>query len=239
MNRTTVRELVRHGLHATSLDQLLFRRRASRGMDVSHLMTPDRKGAFEQIYRRGIWLNGQNPATLSGAGSRLEATTVLQQELPRLIDRLGARSVLDVGCGDFTWMQHVRLDVPYVGVDIVAAVIEENQRRHGSPRREFRCLDAVTEPLPAVDVVLCREVLFHLSLADARSLLANVRASGAGHLVVTTDEATRFNADIRSGDFRVLNLRRRPFNLPAPRYEIRDDAVQSGRVMGVWRTTDL
>ncbi|MEH1056633.1 class I SAM-dependent methyltransferase [Micromonospora sp. CPCC 206171] len=238
MNKITIRELVRHGLHATSLDQLLLRRRASRGLDVSYLRAGARKEAFERIYRQGIWLVGPNRDCLSGAGSRLEATAVLQAELPKMIAQLGADSLLDVGCGDFTWMQHVQLGVPYLGVDIVESVIEENRRRHGSPLREFRCVDAVTEPLPAADVVLCREVLFHLSLADATSLLSNVRASGARYLIATTDEATAFNADIRSGDFRVLNLRKRPFHLPAPMYEIRDDAVQHGRVMGVWRVAD-
>lgn len=237
--RTTVREMVRHTLYATSLDHLLLRRRRARGQDVNYLFAPDRRQVFAEIYDRGIWLTDKNADCLSGAGSKLQSTIRLREALPEVLARIGAASLLDLGCGDLTWMRHVDLAVPYVGVDIVPAVIEANRRNHGSPQRIFHCLDAVSEPLPAADVVLCREVLFHLSLADARRVLDNIRESGARYLIATTDDVTRFNSDIKTGDFRLLNLRRRPFSLPTPLDRFTDDAVQSGRTMSVWRATDL
>ena len=54
------------------------------------------------------------------------------------------------------------------------SVIFRNQERHGSPSRSFVVADAVSDPLPEADVVLCREVLFHLGFADIRRLLGNV-----------------------------------------------------------------
>ncbi|MFF3855558.1 methyltransferase [Micromonospora sp. NPDC002575] len=237
--KATVRELVRHTLYATSLDHLLLRRRRARGQDVGYLDAPDRRQVFAEIYDRGIWLTEENADCLSGAGSSLRSTAQLREALPALLTRLGATSLLDLGCGDFTWMRHVDLGVPYVGVDIVPGVVEANRRQHATPQRTFHCLDAVSEPLPAADAVLCREVLFHLSLADARRVLDNVGESGARYLIATTDEATGFNSDIKTGDFRVLNLRRRPFSFPAPLCQFADDAVQAGRVLGVWRTADL
>src|SRR5688572_15166107 len=56
----------------------------------------------------------------SGPGSTLARTEHLREGLPRLLDELGVRSLLDAPCGDFHWMQHVvpHLD-RYVGVDIV------------------------------------------------------------------------------------------------------------------------
>jgi hypothetical protein len=45
-----------------------------------------------------------------------------------------------------------------------------------------------------------------------------------------------FNSDIRTGDFRMLNLRRRPFGLPPPLLSVPDDRVTPCRTLGVWRT---
>jgi hypothetical protein len=136
-------------------------------------------------------------------------------------------------------MQHVALDAKYIGVDVVQSVVDTNQRLYGSAQRDFRCVDAVAEPIPAADAVLCREVLFHLSFADARKLLENVKTSGARYLIATSDTATSFNSDIRTGDFRVLNLRKRPFRFPAPSFSIPDEAVQPGRSVGVWQVANI
>ncbi|SCG60864.1 class I SAM-dependent methyltransferase [Micromonospora halophytica] len=239
MNKITVREVIRHGLHATAFDRLLLRRRAARGVDVGYLFAGSRRQVFEQIYRQGAWLKGEQQWSRSGAGSEIEATGELRAALPGVLARLGARSLLDVGCGDFNWMREVELGVEYTGVDIVESVIRANTESHASPHRSFRCLDAVQGPLPRADAVLCREVLFHLSFADAERVLANIRSCGARHLIATSDDATGFNADIRTGDFRLLNLRRRPFTFPAPLHRIADDAVQPGRGIGVWRIEDI
>ena len=165
------------------------------------------------------------------------------QQVDRLaatLDQLGAASLLDVGCGDFTWMAHVDLDaIEYVGVDIVPTVIATDVDRYSSPGRRFLCLDAVADELPEHDVALCREILFHLSFADARQLLTNLRRAGARHLIATTDTSTSFNADVTTGDFRPLNLERRPFRFPRPLHWIDDDAVVRGRGLGIWAVDEL
>jgi hypothetical protein len=224
----------------TALDWLLMKRRVARGLETGYLFAANRRQVFEQIYSRGVWLNNDDGReSRSGAGSEIDATGEIRTGLPLVLAQIGARSMVDVGCGDFTWMRHVDLGVKYVGVDVVQSVVDVNRKLYRSAGREFRCLDAVSEPLPAADVALCREVLFHLSFADAKKLLGNVKASGVKYLIATTDTATDFNSDIRTGDFRLLNLRKRPFRLPAPVGWIADEVVQSGRGMGVWRTIDI
>jgi 2-polyprenyl-3-methyl-5-hydroxy-6-metoxy-1,4-benzoquinol methylase len=240
MNKITIREAVRHGLHITSLDRLLMKRRIMRGLDVGSLFAADRRQVFEDIYSRGVWRNNDDErVSCSGAGSELAATVGLRANLPIVLAQIGGQSMVDVGCGDFTWMQHVDLGVKYLGVDVVRSVVDVNRKLYGSVEREFRCIDAVAESLPTADVALCREVLFHLSFADAKKLLGNVKAAGVKYLIATTDSATDFNSDIRTGDFRVLNLRKRPFRFPVPDGWIADEAVQAGRGLGVWRTADL
>jgi SAM-dependent methyltransferase len=240
VDKTTAREVVRHTLRVTRLESVLMRRRRSKGQDIGHLAQRDRRRVFAYIYDRGVWLNGKDEGPLSGLGSAVEATAVLRQNITTLVESLGAQTILDVGCGDFTWMKHVDLGATrYIGVDVVPSVIAANQAAYSSRNREFLCLDAAVDELPKADLALCREVLFHLSFADCKSLLRNIKRSGAGHAMLTSDTGTRFNANIATGDFRILNLERRPFRLPRPTSWIADNAVSATRGIGLWPASAL
>lgn len=217
-----------------------MRRRVAGGQDVGHLMLSDREKVFDYIYEHGVWLNGGNESTLSGLGSELRATEVVRSGLHEMLASIGSQSLLDVGCGDFTWMQQVDLGGrDYIGIDIVEGVIADNIERFSSERRAFRCVDAVSQDLPIADVVLCREILFHLSFADGHRLLRNIQRSGASHIIATSDTATAFNSNIRTGDYRVLNLNRGPYRFPAPLSWIADDGVVPGRRLGVWKLNEI
>jgi hypothetical protein len=64
--------------------------------------------------------------------------------------------------------------------------------------------------------------------------MRNIRAAGFGHVLFTNDTSIWFNSDIRSGDFRRINLLRAPYSLPEAQRELRDDKVSAGRVLAVW-----
>lgn len=203
------------------------------GRKLDHL-AGDRRTNFSIIYERKLWTHGDEQVPLSGLGSSLEATASLRRSFPEILRKINTRTLLDIGCGDFTWMQAVELPCAYYGIDIVESVIEANQQIFASPVRQFYVVDAVLEiPCPA-DTVLCREVLFHLSFADGIAVLKNSLIMGCEWLLLTSDGSTSINADIESGDFRVLNLRKHPFNLPEPIYKIDDSAVLEKRMTGVW-----
>ena len=216
------------------MDHVIMKRRMARQQDIRHLFAPDRRQVFEQIYTQGVWLEQSDQVARSGSGSQLVATEQVRHQLPALLAELGARTLLDVGCGDFTWMQHVDLGVEYIGIDVVQSVISANEDTFASAERHFYCMDAVDDALPKADVVLCREILFHLSFADAKDLLNNVKRSGARYLMATSDTCTAFNANVRTGDYRPLNLRRRPFRFPAPQAWLQDEAMVGGRGLGTW-----
>ena len=75
------------------------------------------KERFREIYLRGTW-GGTESA--SGPGSSVEETRVLRRVLPDILRDMSVRSMLDIPCGDFHWMQHVDLSgVDYVGADVV------------------------------------------------------------------------------------------------------------------------
>lgn len=227
----TAKEIVRHALHVCG-----WRR------DMPHLRQRTRQERFAEIYASGFWKHGAKETPASGTGSSLQATAELREELPALVRRLEVTSVLDVGCGDFTWMQYVDLGCPYIGVDIVPSVIDQNTRLYGSDHRTFLTCDAVADDLPAADLVLCREVLFHLSLDDCMATLRHIVSTKSPYFMATTDRGTGFNADILSGDYRLLNLEIAPFNLPKPTFEFEesgDGLAPLGRVLGLWMLEDL
>jgi hypothetical protein len=65
---------------------------------------------------------------------------------------LETKVLIDVGCGDFTWMKELALDCKYIGIDIVSDVIECNRRSYGAEDRMFRVLDATSAPIPSVSL---------------------------------------------------------------------------------------
>ena len=238
MSRTG-REFVRHVITKTGMTGFHARIRKARGENVDHLFAGSLAERFSAIYRNRVWLEDRQSGSLSGEGSEVQNTSSIRQRLPEVLQSIGSRILLDAGCGDFNWMKEVRLPCKYIGVDIVPAVIEANASAYGSAERTFRVIDLTRDPLPAVDTVLCREVLFHLSFRDVWRVIENVRDSGASFLITTNDSGLRLNADILSGDFRRLNLWKAPFFFPSPVVSIPDSNVDSGRILGVWEVATL
>jgi hypothetical protein len=219
----SAREFARHSLYRLGLRKTIDPR-----------LSGDLADRFKGIYEQGIWTEGRADVPGSGAGSTLDATANLRARLPGLLTELGATSLLDVGCGDLHWLSQLALPCPYLGIDIVPAVIETNIARYGSDSRRFAVANAVTDALAPADVVLCREVIFHLSFADSRALLRNLLTTGCRWILLTSDSATRFNADIESGGARILNLEIAPFRLGPPAQAVAEDSSYQGRVIGVW-----
>jgi Methyltransferase domain len=237
--RRTAKELIRDGIAKFGLARLHAQVRRASGQNVDHLFHSSLSERFSAIYANRVWLNSRSEGALSGLGSELTNTEPFRHRLPDILRTLGTSVLLDVGCGDFTWMNSVELPCRYIGTDIVDEVIQKNIALYSTPSRSFTVMDATQERLPGADTVLCREVLFHLSFRDIWRLLGNVHKSDARYLITTNDAALMYNADILSGDFRMLNLLRPPFLFPAPIASMPDDAVATGRALSVWKCADL
>jgi SAM-dependent methyltransferase len=236
-HKQSAKEVIRHiGLKVGGAG-LLRRRRRSRGLVIAHLDPATAVDRFREAYGSRTWVSGDGQLSLSGQGSETLATRTVVEALPALLAHLGCRRLLDVGCGDWNWMRDVPLPCDYVGIDIVPEVVDAN-RRFERVGVKFEVGDAIAGPLPEADVVLCREVLFHLSFRDGLAALANIRAAGRW-LLTTSDTEIWYNSDIGTGDYRRINLQRAPYRLPRPRAVITDDAVCRGRVLALWATADL
>jgi hypothetical protein len=200
------------------------------------LEQPSLETVFSEIYHNNTWNDSESA---SGRGSTLARTAVIRSELPLLLKRLNAASLLDAACGDFNWMQHVELDeIHYIGADIVPELIARNQRLYGSANREFMTADISTGRLPRADVILCRDCLIHLSFSRIDRVLSNFRSSGAQYLLCTTHTAIQENIDCSEGGWRSLNLQLAPVNFPTPLELIVEDA-DAGKCLSVWQLNDL
>lgn len=200
-------------------------------------------GTFTDIYHSNHWGSEES---VSGVGSTEDTTSTIRRGIRQVIDQYGITSILDIPCGDFNWMRHTDLHgVQYIGADIVAELIAENEARFGKDGHyRFMQLDLTSDVLPKVDLVFTRDCLPHLSYEAIGRALKNIKASGAKYLLTTTFPATIKNFDIRTGDFRAINLGKSPFRFPRPVMQIREDITHErldypDKRMMLWEVASL
>ena len=203
---------------------------------------PATQSVFTKIYRENGWAGH---ASVSGRGSDDDQTKVLVEALGGVLRDLKITSMLDAPCGDFHWMQRVDLTgIDYTGGDIVAELAQKNQAKYGRAAVRFRQLNLCTDALPAVDLVFCRDCIVHLSFADGLAALRNICASGSTYLLTTTFVARHRNDDICTGDWRALNLERKPYGFPKPLMTITEQCTEANgetadKSLCLWRIEDV
>jgi SAM-dependent methyltransferase len=162
----------------------------------------------------------------SGPGSARAAAEPALRLLRRTLKERDIRSILDLGCGDWNWMRDLGLPDPglgqrisYEGWEANADLVQELTTRFGKAEEiVFALRDATTEPLPRVDLIIARDLLFHLPTALAASLVARIRTN-CRYLLSTSFPATQQNGDIQpylpieGWGFHRINLDLPPFGL--------------------------
>lgn len=185
--------------------------------DINHEQL--NKLLFTTIYERNSW---GSPESKSGEGSSLKKTMNVRSWLPVIFEKLKIKTMLDAPCGDFNWMQHVNLSSleSYIGLDIVAPLIEQNMTHHKSTQKMFFCVDIINSPLPKVDLILCRDCMQHLLDTDVFKLLSNIKKSGSKYVLMSNYFDITENKDIdapySTARITYRNLTLPPFNLPKP-----------------------
>jgi len=170
---------------------------------------------FSKIYSTGHWSRLIDNSK-SGTGSSLRSTQNIRIELPKIIERFKIKSLFDAPCGDFNWMSYVlkKINVDYIGADIVEDLIFLN-RKYESNNIKFVKLDIRMNKLPASDLMICRDCLFHFGYEDIYKFFKNFLRSDIKYLLLTSHLNTQNkfkNRDIITGDFRKIDLFKKPFN---------------------------
>lgn len=209
-----------------------------RGVHSLRWRLTSRQGIFSQTYDERTWESDESG---SGTGSERRATGNIREALPDLVERLGARTLLDAPCGDWNWMRHVELPVEqYTGVDIVPHVVDANRKRFGDERHIFSVADLTRDPLPHADAILCRDCLVHVSFQDAALILENFRRTGATWLLLNTYPEVRRNRNQFTGsNWRRLNLQLPPFEFPEPTETLPDGGDVDPSRLAIWRLQEL
>jgi hypothetical protein len=195
---------------------------------------------FTYIYKTNFWGSGES---ISGPGSTLKVTRDMRQELSELIRRFGITSIADAPCGDLNWMRYVNIgNCRYIGFDIVKELIERNIQTFGTTR-EFKHVNLLEDIIEKVDLIICRDMLAHLTYEQIFTVLENLKKSGSKYILMTTNIVTPDNYDIeKAGGWRRLNLELPPFNFPRPLAMIEEDVpfeFERGKHLALWFLDDL
>jgi hypothetical protein len=156
-----------------------------------------------------------------GPGSSEENIANFKSEFPEIVEKYNIESVADAGCG-LGWIRKEcdKLGVEYSGYDILE-------------RENATLLDITSEVIDKVDLIICRDVLLHVTTELAHSAIDNFKKSGSKYLLTTS--WYNANNESRPKDFGsginsfidIVHI----LGLPLEKIE----EPESGRFMGLWK----
>ena len=140
-----------------------------------------------------------------GPGSSLATTTKTITFINKILKKHQIKSILDLGCGDWNWMQYIQLnyktgsffskksvsETKYIGWDASNELIQANKKKFGSQNIVFEEKDIILEDYPKVDLVICRDVLFHLEIELGQKVIDKIKESGAKYFLSTSFPDTK------------------------------------------------
>jgi hypothetical protein len=194
--------------------------------------------AFEEVYRRDMWKQGDSRSGLGSEGLVAERYIELVQNYAAKHE---LRTAVDAGCGDFTVGRRLaRTFEQYVAFDVSSLIIEDNKRRYSDltgSNVTFDVVDMTSATFPRGDLILIRQVLQHLTNAQIEQILKNLEASNWRRVLITEDvhnplnnqqpnldlpsHTVRTRVSLSSGVF----LDKAPFNRQVNRIAVIDDGV--------------
>lgn len=164
------------------------------------------KEVFSPIYAKKVWGKG------SGPGSDPTETIPYRGFLQSFLHWNEIQSVVDLGCGDWQFSQFIDWrGIDYVGVDVVPAVVKANQQNFGNDHVKFELLEGPIAEIPPADLLIVKDVLQHWGTPAIRRWLAVVPRYPFVLVTNCVEPEEDVNIVIKDGDFRPVDLRRKPF----------------------------
>ena len=206
---------------------------------------------FDLVYEKKLWGWQGNG---SGTGSMMHTTVAARELFERLITDHGVRIIVDASVGGMEWWPEVlekHPEVKFYGYDISSIKTEENRERFKDRKNwEFYQGDLINTTYPSCDLLICRHTLNHLSATDVIRSLINLKTSNARLLAITQHEVDELFNEVPIAkdtpgciDYRPIDLKKAPLNMPDPWMEI-DDAdaedvqIEWKRKFSVWKKED-
>ena len=184
-----------------------------------------RADRFKKVYAQNLWQSGESR---SGKGSEkvnaaADARFILSVVRKRFSGGVGRANVtiIDAPCGDMNWMPDLLIQlekefsITYHGYDIVADLVKAHHSRFSTRRNwHFWNMDVVDATPKSGDILISRDLLNHLPLADAQRVLSNIKATHTPTLIISNNRDVAFNRQLKDmgGGSHKLNLELPPFN---------------------------
>jgi 2-polyprenyl-3-methyl-5-hydroxy-6-metoxy-1,4-benzoquinol methylase len=205
-----------------------------------HDQKPVGSGHYDSEYFTGDW-------RAEGNNYSLETRREIEAKNPALIKEVFApKKVLDLGCGPGALM-HLLYEI---GVKVEGIDFAESSRALATPEVRDRIVvgqvtDPTLKPADAYDLVICREVLEHLTVLQVRQAVSNMVRMTSKYIYVTTrfhpqpasllDFTTQFDVDPSHITLLNKDMLRLMFVLEGcrsrPDLEARMDWGRKGRVL--------
>lgn len=188
-----------------------------------------KKKIFTSIYKSKHWAHSNNISneivSVSGPGSNLNKGAFVKINFfKKIIKDLKIKSILDMACGDFLWMNKIieNTNIKYLGIDIVEELIRENQNKFKKTEITFKCCDVVNyTTIKKFDLIIIKDLLIHLKNSDILKIIKNLRKMNFRYLALSSSTIKQ-NKDVIIGKHRQVNLLKEPYNLKKPRLSFKD-----------------
>jgi hypothetical protein len=176
---------------------------------------PNNKQIFQNIYNNQVWNNKNPNVPLSGPGSSLENTKECSVLLNNVIYENNCGSVLDLGCGDLTWISKTEFfnddNITYTGIDVVESLINSHSIKY--PTKTFYQRDLVSyNDISEVDVIIIRDVVFHLKNNEIISIFNNIK-NKFKYIAITSCKNNVNTDSFNIWRFSEKNINIEPFNV--------------------------
>jgi len=178
--------------------------------------------------------------SIAGYGSSLGNVHALIRELPNIFVEFNIKSMMDVPCGDYFWMNRVPKDgVQYIGGDLVDEQVEMVRATY--PHLDVRKINLITDTLPKVDLIFVRDCFIHLPFEFIQRSLKNCVDSGSTYLMASSCPEVRVNDELGGViGWRPLSLEQAPFNLPTPLKVVSEEHdYNPEKCMCIWKLSDV
>jgi 2-polyprenyl-3-methyl-5-hydroxy-6-metoxy-1,4-benzoquinol methylase len=161
---------------------------------------------FTNIYNNDEWTLG------SGPGSQLRNVKMYLHFLQKILIEYDIKSVIDLGCGDWTFSKHINWKgINYVGIDIVESIIDNNINEYKSENVNFYNTEIFDiQNTELYDLVIIKDVFQHLNYEEIFKILDHIKNV---KFVLITNDFCNNNINCDNGKWRPLNFEISPFNL--------------------------
>ena len=120
---------------------------------------------FNDIYSKRKW--GTNFANMgsSGPGSHMSQAREYFEFLQDFINHNEIKSIQDIGCGDFQFMRHLKLNdsTNYLGIDCVKSLVKFNNKEFGKSNIKFKYKEISKHTFEYSELYILKDTLQHLT----------------------------------------------------------------------------